>query len=201
MNGHLDGSGLTAGLGDPVLDSQSVFRTILRAMSYPGRRQAVDLKVAAPAPLGHAAAAVCLTLMDAETQVWLDPEANTGAVRDYLRFHCGCPLSAEPVAARFAVIAAPHAMPRLAAFDPGDDQYPDRSATLLVQVPSLDEGRSVRATGPGIKRVTELAVAGLPDWFWDDWAANGLLFPTGVDVIFASGNALVGLPRSIRAEG
>lgn len=200
MTGSADHTTLMAGLADPVLDSQSVFRSILRAMSFPGRRQSLDIKAPAPEPLGQAMAGLCLTLLDVDTPVWLDPRANTPAVADHLKFHCGTPLVTAPDDARFAVIAAPREMPRLASFDAGSDQYPDRSATLLIQVPTLDRGRAVRLTGPGIKDHAMLFAAGLPAWFWEDWSANGRLFPTGVDVILTCGADLVGLPRGVKAE-
>ena len=119
----------------------------------------------------------------------------------HLRFHCGCPLAGGPGDARFAVIAAPGSMPPLSAFHAGSDQYPDRSATVLIQVPSFDDGPRVRLSGPGIKDQAALTVTGLPQDFWQQWAANGQLFPTGVDVILSCGAELVGLPRTITAEG
>lgn len=200
MSGGTTGRILMAGLADPVLDSQSIFRGILAAMSYPGRRQSVAMDVPAPAPLDGATAAVCLTLMDVETPVWLDAPAANAVVADHLKFHCGCPLTQACGDARFAVIAAPEDMPPIGDFDAGNDEYPDRSATLLIQVPSLDRGPAVRLTGPGIKDAARLTVAGLPKRFWGDWAANGQLFPTGIDVILTCGSDLVGLPRGITAE-
>ncbi len=201
MSDGTDHTTLMMGLADPVLDSQSIFRGVLRAMSYPGRRHSLALKVPAPEPLHQATAAVCLTLMDVDTPVWLDSKAESPGVAEHLRFHCGAPLVPAPGDAHFAVIAAAQEMPRLFAFDTGSDQYPDRSATLLIQVHSLDRGPAVRLTGPGIRDHAMLFAAGLPACFWEDWAANGQFFPTGVDVILTSGADLVGLPRGVKAEG
>jgi len=200
MNAGANHGNLMAGLPDPVLDSQSIFRSTLRAMSYPGRRQSVNADVPSPDPLDRATVALCMTLLDVETPVWLDARSDTVAVTDHLRFHCGAPLVREPADARFVVVTAPADMPRLSAFDAGDDQYPDRSATLLIQVVSLDRGPAVRLTGPGVKDHSVLFADGLPAWFWDDWATNGQLFPTGVDVILTCGDDIVGLPRGIKGE-
>src|SRR3546814_18697075 len=52
------------GFVDPVLDSQSVFRTLLEAMSYPGRVVGTGAGLSVPAPVSPAAAAACLTLAD-----------------------------------------------------------------------------------------------------------------------------------------
>lgn len=201
MTRQFDETALLAGFANPVLDSQSVFRAVLNAMSFPGRPQTVAVAAPAPPPLDPATIATCLTLLDVDTSVWLDDAGAGQGVQDHLKFHCGCPIVARPETARFAVIAAPEAMPRLAAFDAGDDQYPDRSATLLLQIPSLQGGATVRLSGPGIENGMTLSPAGLPDWFWADWAENGLLFPTGVDIIFTCRTSVVGLPRSIKAEG
>jgi alpha-D-ribose 1-methylphosphonate 5-triphosphate synthase subunit PhnH len=92
-------------------------------------------------------------------------------------------------------------MPRLALFAQGLDQYPDRSATLLLQVPGLEGGPAVTLAGPGMREAAEIAPAGLPDWFWNDWRLNAAQFPLGVDIFFTCGRSVIGLPRSIQAEG
>ena len=46
----------------------------------------------------------------------------------------------------------------------------------------------------------EIAIAGLPDSFWGEWAANHALFPCGVDLVFTAGAELLALPRSIAVE-
>src|SRR3546814_2785400 len=91
-------------------------------------------------------------------------------------------------------------MPRLARFAQGVDQYPDRAATLLLQVPSLEGGPAVTLSGPGIRDTAVIAPFGLPEWFWNDWRLNAAQFPLGVDIFLTCGEAVVGLPRSIRSE-
>lgn len=189
---------LKAGFVDPVFDSQAVFRSLMSATSYPGRVFTLDRTVSPPAPLGTAATALCLSLVDFETPVWLDEKARTDEMLTYLRFHCGAPVHDAPGAAAFALIADPLAMPRLADFHQGEDEYPDRAATLVIEVPSLTDGVPTTWSGPGIDGSIAPRIAGLPDWFWSDWDLNGELYPMGVDVIFACGDAVVGLPRSIK---
>ena len=65
---------LEAGFADPVHDAQRSFRAVLDAMSRPGRIAQIT-GVTAPGPLGAAAGAVLLTLVDHETRLWLDPDA------------------------------------------------------------------------------------------------------------------------------
>ncbi|MCY4592748.1 MAG: phosphonate C-P lyase system protein PhnH [Alphaproteobacteria bacterium] len=187
---------LRPGFGDPVADSQSVFREVLAAMSEPGTVRTVAVGLDAPAPLHPATAAVCLALMDFETPVWLDAVACTGAVRTWLRFHCGCPLVADPAAARFAVAADPVKLPPLDGFAAGSEAYPDEGATLVLQVGSLDGGMPVTVTGPGIPGERSFGPEDVTRDFWHQRRALEDLFPQGLDLVFTSGVGLAALPRS-----
>src|SRR5262245_39312327 len=60
-----------AGLAEPVLGSQQIFRAVLDAMAHPGRIVSVPPPLDTPAPLWSATASMCLTLVDGETPVWL----------------------------------------------------------------------------------------------------------------------------------
>ena len=53
--------------------------------------------------------------------------------------------------------------------------------------------------GPGIQEVAALQVDGLPDDFEAQWAANHGVFPRGVDLLLATADHIVGLPRTTRA--
>ncbi len=192
--------GLLPGFADPVLDSQRVFRAILDAMSHPGTIVALTLPMAAPPPFCAATAAAALTLADYETALWLDATASTPAALDYLRFHCGCPLADAGDGSAIAIIADPAAMPPLAAFQSGSDDYPDRSTTLIIQLPALSGGEKWFLRGPGIADVATFAPAGLPAAFPDWIRDNHALFPCGVDTIFTCGSSLAALPRSTRWE-
>jgi alpha-D-ribose 1-methylphosphonate 5-triphosphate synthase subunit PhnH len=190
-----------AGFADPVFDSQRVFRTVLDAMSEPGRVLAVEPPPAA-GPLHPATVAIALALLDLETPLWLDAAARTPETVAHLRFHCGCPIVDEPARARFAIIADPGRMPDIGVFDPGSDEYPDRSATLIVQAGTLAAGSGKRLSGPGIAREeARLEVTGLPARFWDQLRTNRGRFPRGIDVVLTAGAALIALPRTTRVEG
>ncbi|MGP1395064.1 MAG: phosphonate C-P lyase system protein PhnH [Inquilinaceae bacterium] len=186
------------GFADPVFDSQAVFRRVLFALSRPGLRQPVDRPASVPSPLTRPTAGVALTLLDHDTPVWLDSVLRVAPVASYLRFHCGCPLVSAPEDADFALIGDIAAIPPLVRFRQGEDRYPDRSATLVLQCPSLDGGPARRLTGPGIDGAVTVAPAGLADAFWDEWAANGALYPLGVDIVLTDGQSLLGLPRTAR---
>ena len=188
------------GLRDATLDGQRIFREILEATSRPGRIVDVTRAPAAPAPLHPVAAAVCLTLLDYETPLWIDAPAARPDVLEWLRFHTGAPIVDRPDAARFALITDAVAIPPFDAFDAGTAEYPDRSATLIVQVRALLPGTGRRLTGPGIERETRLEVAGVSEGFWGWARGNHALFPRGVDMLLSAGRTLAALPRTTRVE-
>jgi len=173
---------------------------VLDAMAHPGTIVDLALRLTPPPPLDVATAAVALALADFETPLWLDRAAGTPAVAGYLRFHCGCPLAEACDAAAFAIIADPDSMAPLATFHPGCDQFPDRSATLVIQLPALRGGDEWRLAGPGIPDSRTFAPAGLPPRFRSWVAANHQLFPRGIDLILTCGASLAALPRSTRLE-
>jgi alpha-D-ribose 1-methylphosphonate 5-triphosphate synthase subunit PhnH len=188
------------GFGDPVDDSQRMFRLVLEAMAQPGRVVTLDAPVdVPPGPLGRAAIGVGLTLLDFETPVWLD-EAATGAAAHF-RFHCNCPLTAQPDQAGFAFIGAPSLLPALDSFALGCDAYPDRSTTLVLEVAALAAEGGLVLTGPGIRSSARFGVAGLRAGFWAERAALAALFPRGLDLILTCGDRLTALPRTTRVEG
>jgi len=192
---------LEPGFRHAVLDAQATFRAALRALSRPGLPVALDVALSPPQPLHPATAALALTLLDADTPVWLDAASAGDAARAFLRFHCGCPLVDEPGAAAFALIGDGDAMPPFDAFDRGDDLYPDQSCTLIVQLPALTGGPCAALRGPGVDGEVQLAPRGLPADFAARWALNHAAFPRGVDLLLTSGTALMGLPRSAEWRG
>jgi alpha-D-ribose 1-methylphosphonate 5-triphosphate synthase subunit PhnH len=193
-------SALAAGFSDISHDSQRVFRAVLDAFSHPGRIVAVPAEVETAGTLSVAATAFVLTLIDRETPLWLAPEFDTSDIRDFVRFHTGAPIVADTEAAIFG-LATPAREPMLDGFAIGSDPYPDRSATLVIQVPALRGGPALTLRGPGIDGSATASIAGLPGSFRAEWAANRALFPCGVDVVFAAGSELLALPRSIAVEG
>jgi alpha-D-ribose 1-methylphosphonate 5-triphosphate synthase subunit PhnH len=188
------------GFDDPVLESQRIFRQVLAAMSRPGKPLPLAARLDPPAPLTAATAAIALTLLDLDTAVWLDAATSTPEVTGYLAFHCGCPITGAQGSAAFALLADPAGLAHLGRFSPGDPEFPDRSTTVIVQVPSIGQGRRLVFRGPGIDGESKVAIGGLPADFPQVWADNHALFPQGVDLIVASPEAIVGLPRSIRVE-
>jgi alpha-D-ribose 1-methylphosphonate 5-triphosphate synthase subunit PhnH len=184
------------GFADPVREAQSCFRAVLEAMSRPGRIVNVGEGLTPPASLGPAAAATLLTLLDADTSLWMEEDA--APVREWLAFHCGTNF-APLERARFALART---LPDLAMLDNGTDEEPETSATLIVEVTALGSGRALQLAGPGLAGLTAFAVDGLASDFVPRWAENHARFPRGVDLILCAGTALAALPRSVQiAEG
>lgn len=183
---------LPLGFADPVGDAQSSFRAALRALSHPG--ETVECPAAAPevAGLMPATVALLLALTDHETPVWW---AHGGPAR-WLRFHTGARAAARPVEAQFAVFAQAFSVLDLTPLSAGTDESPERSATLLIELPSLVGGAAAVWSGPGLREPRAVHLAGLPERFWVQWQDNHARFPSGVDVFFIGGRHIVGLPRT-----
>jgi alpha-D-ribose 1-methylphosphonate 5-triphosphate synthase subunit PhnH len=185
---------IEAGFADPVHDAQSCFRAVLDAMAHPGRI-AQTTGVMAPAPLGAAAGAILLTLVDHETPLWLDADAMPA--RRWIEFHCGAGLVAEPDACAFTLGLA---LPDLARLPMGTHESPETSATVICQVAAFGTGARFRLSGPGLREPASLSVNGLPRDFVSIWRRNHALFPRGIDLILCAGDQLTALPRTVAIE-
>jgi len=187
------------GLADPVGDSQRIFRHVLDALANPGRIVTLDAPAALPAgPFGRGAIGTALALLDFETSIWLDEAA--AAAGPHLRFHCNCPLAPSRDQAAFVLIGDPATLPALDGFSLGSDTYPDRSATLLIEVAALDPAGALSLSGPGIRDQARLGVTGLRAGFWPERATLAPLFPRGLDLILTCGDRLAAIPRTTQVE-
>jgi len=185
---------------NPVHDTQQAFRALLSAASKPGTIVQPPLPRAVPSPLTPALAAIALTLFDDTTSVWIDPVLASDDVLRYLLFHTGATVVSDRSAAEFAMIASLENLGDLSVFPGGDPSYPDRSATLIILLPSLTAGAQIRLSGPGIETTITTAPDGLPDPFWRQWNENSSRYPCGIDIIFTDGRAVMGLPRTTKAS-
>jgi alpha-D-ribose 1-methylphosphonate 5-triphosphate synthase subunit PhnH len=182
---------LEGGFADAPVQSARAFREILEAMARPGtiRRVAGG---APPEPLSVAAGVALLVLTDPTTRLHLAGAADCPAVRDWVAFHTGAPLS-RAEEADFA-LGTWEALQPVTRFRIGQPDYPDRSATLIVECDRL-VSHGPCLTGPGIATATWL---NLPET--TAFRANRALFPLGFDTLFTAGDRIAGLPRSTRVE-
>ncbi len=182
---------LTGGFDDAPVQSARAFRAALEAMARPGTLHEVA-GAEAPAPVGGAAAVLLLTLCDAQTPLFLAPGHDTDAVRDWVAFHIGAPLSC----AEDATVALGRwpALAPLDRFRIGTPDYPDRSVLLIAELDALSAS-GARLSGPGIETHTHLS---LPET--SAFADNRARFPLGWDCFFTCGARLAALPRTTKVE-
>jgi alpha-D-ribose 1-methylphosphonate 5-triphosphate synthase subunit PhnH len=184
---------ISAAFQAPGDGCQITFRAALEALSRPGRTQTVMAPAETPAGTSAAAYALLLSLTDHHTPVWLaEPQ---GPLARALRFHTGCPITADPATASFALLH-PGTGPALTDFPVGNDRSPERSATLILDVERLDQGPPRQLRGPGIAATETLCCAAVDERFLSAWRANQARFPAGVDVFLTAERSVVGLPRT-----
>ncbi|NIF20324.1 phosphonate C-P lyase system protein PhnH [Candidatus Pantoea multigeneris] len=187
---------LLASFNHPVADAQRAFRRILKAMSEPGVMVSLPLQQGWGA-LSPAATAVLLTLVDQESSLWIDPAVDNDQLRDNVRFHTGAPIT-DSTDALFA-LSHHQAAPTPTRFAAGDNLSPEKSTTLIVEVPSLNGGLTLRLSGPGLREVRAIAPQ-LPESVIEYLRNRPHPFPQGVDLIFTCGEAMMALPRTTDVE-
>lgn len=182
---------LSGGFANPATEAARVFRAVLQAMARPGQIATVTGALP-PAPCSPAAGAVLLALVDGDTPLHLAGRHDCPALRDWIRFHTGAAL-VGPSEAVFGLGDWDMLSP-LGQWPQGTAEYPDRSATLIVEMPDLAP-RGARLSGPGIRDTAQLA---LPEI--GAFAKNAARFPLGLDFILTAGDRLAALPRTTRVE-
>ena len=178
---------LTGGFANAPIDAAHAFRGAMNAMARPGLICALD-GAAPPAPLSVAAGTLILTLCDPETPLCLFGEFDVPALHDWITFHTGAPMAARGEA-MFALGRWEDMIP-LSDFPSGTPEYPDRSATLIVETKTLSPDGAV-LRGPGIKASAMLSLPEIAPF-----QQNAAAFPLGCDFFFTCGVRLAALPRS-----
>jgi alpha-D-ribose 1-methylphosphonate 5-triphosphate synthase subunit PhnH len=185
-------SALQGGFADGPRDAAHAFRAAMGAMARPGTIHEIAGSVP-PGPLSIAAGTLILTLCDPETPLYLAGALDRAEVRDWVTFHTGAPF-AGPGDCAFAV-GTWEALGPLSAYSQGTPEYPDRSATLIVEMARL-EARGAVLHGPGIRDAAALNLPGA-----GAMAANAAQFPLGLDFFLTAGAQVAALPRSTRIGG
>lgn len=185
-------SSLEGGFTDAPIESAQAFRKVMNVMAKPGVIE--DLAIASPPePLSVAAGTLLLTLCDAQTPIFLVGEYDTPAVREWITFHCNAPFSDAP-SCMFALGDWQDLLP-LDQYPIGTSEYPDRSATLVVEMHELKpEGHEL--SGPGIKTTSQLSLPNL-----EHFQRNGLFYPLGLDFYFTHDDKIAALPRTTKIIG
>ncbi|MBL0714860.1 MAG: phosphonate C-P lyase system protein PhnH [Desulfosarcina sp.] len=199
MPHDLDLSCVGSGFSEPVFQSQDTYRLILHAMAFPGRIMTGTFGIGRDILMHEASAAVCLTLIDRETPLWLQ-DGYEHSLGSWLRFHCGCVLVDDPSTAAFALILEPCRMPSLDRFHSGTPMHPERSTTLILQMDGLDDSSGISLSGPGIPATIDLSVTTLPDPFWEQRQRACKDFPQGLDMVFACCSRLAVISRTTHTK-
>jgi alpha-D-ribose 1-methylphosphonate 5-triphosphate synthase subunit PhnH len=186
------------GFESPVFQSQSVFKALMDGLARPGTIQPLDSGAQPPAPMGAGAGAIALTVCDHDTPVYLAMPLVEVGVPGWLAFQTGALLTNDRDEAQFAFLDGSTMLPPLSTFAAGTQEYPDRSTTIILEVPSVSEGQPYQLSGPGIDGSASINVTGLPAPFESLWKENNALYPRGVDLILVAGLEMICLPRTVR---
>lgn len=200
MSGTASENWLLKGFAEPVHDAHVTFRAVLHALSSPGEIVAVPHPKEHPTGISATATSVLLALADYSTPLWLDPAFSTEAIRKYLGFHTGAPISKDRDVAAFAVLPGNAEQVSLSGFSIGTPEYPDRSTTLIIETATFDADASVRLSGPGIETEILAGASPCPADLWAFIHEANATFPLGIDVIFTTPSHAMALPRSTKIE-
>jgi alpha-D-ribose 1-methylphosphonate 5-triphosphate synthase subunit PhnH len=199
-------SSIPAGFGNESHSSQQIFRSALKALSYPGRLLELQHDASTPKGVNSVVAGMLLALLDSETSLWCTNSKSLNLATEWLNFHTDCVVLDTPEKADFLWVEHIHDLPHFETLKRGTNQYPDRSATCIIEVPKLSEKTSpfYQLKGPGIQSQENLFIQGWQQkeylMFFDFWNTNAQHFPCGVDVYMSDSSHLLGLPRTTQLK-
>ena len=194
MNGDSNVCHFTMGFDDPELGSQQTFRAMVKALDNPGDLVQIQSKLSVPNALDPASAALFLTLCDDRTTVWADLNWNFPLI-DWFQLQCGCDIVTEPCMASLALITKPNTMPPLDHFRIGDNEDPDTSATLIVQVDKLSENTAKNPIRWILNRMSARSLKGVPAHLRNLWSQQSYLPPWSVDIFLTCDDSLAVMPQ------
>jgi alpha-D-ribose 1-methylphosphonate 5-triphosphate synthase subunit PhnH len=182
------------------IEAQRAFRVLLAAMSRPGKLYHLTSPQFSEGPL-PVLAPLFGGLLDHEVSVAVLGDGPFGKLAGHIAARTRC--RTAPVAeADFIFIAGGDSRGAVLCAKRGTLHYPDRSAILVYQVPSLlsiDEAPvRLALTGPGIREEIRLgAISGLAPHEPVQLKEANREFPLGVDALFIDEyGRLLCLPRS-----
>ena len=177
---------------DQSKDAARAFRMALKAMAMPGKIQNFQVIDGLPTPLSIAGATLILVFCDFNTKIFLGETFRNKNVEDWINFYTGAKISGDKNV-DFAVGHIQELLP-FHEFPIGTDEYPDRSANIVIENASKDV-KSFSLNGPGIKETLHVE---LPEKIIERESA--ISFPLGVDIFLAKENFVMGLPRTTMVE-
>jgi alpha-D-ribose 1-methylphosphonate 5-triphosphate synthase subunit PhnH len=184
----------------PVAEEDSApgtFQAVVTALEHPGAVVHLPKFNDSPWPLNIASTALLTTWVNPETPVWTDLcWASDPAA--WLQQTCACSLVTEPCMARVAFVADPLRIPPLWQFSLGEDDRPERSTTLVLQVPGFSGTNGRHRYVPVGSRRLKAKPTGLPLRFWSNWEDQRRYPPLGIDVFCTCADTMIALPRGLQ---
>ncbi len=190
-------SQVQAGFTNPVYDSQSIFRLLLKGMAEPGLIAGLDDVPDFPVGLNTASYAVALALFDQDTSINLAASLQQEEIKDSLRFHTAAELVEGCDTADF-VICNESDRPDLDKLNAGTETYPDHSCTLIIQCESFFKGIIYRATGPGIETSRKIRCSAFNGTLLHQRESLAAQFPLGIDLILTCDREFFCIPRTTK---
>lgn len=171
---------------------QHVYRELLDAFSYPGQVKNLNAFIAN----NHALNAVLATLLDGESRL--------ADCIEHLKPSQWSLLQAQKVEVNQAqfIVASGKQFTQLCP-NLGSLTSPEYGATLILTVDgfySQGHALSLQLKGPGIAATAMLEVEGLSQEWLEQRTKWNQYFPLGVDIILASPDTIVALPRTTHIQ-
>jgi alpha-D-ribose 1-methylphosphonate 5-triphosphate synthase subunit PhnH len=201
-------SAATAALLDTIRSDQQTFRTALNALANPGRVDLLATASRSDAPTlngNRYTGPFLMALLDHEVSFSVEPGPDAGAFAAYILKRSRAPIvSADR--ADFVLADSSKLDPQLPLeLRTGSFDYPDDSATLIVQVPTLDQDEASELTlsleGPGIPGRRILKLTGVAAELFTARDRAIAHYPIGIDLIFIDFEGRISaLPRTTQVR-
>lgn len=177
--------------------TQQAFRKVLEALSFPGEVNFIEECPYDMSPLISQTGLVCMTLLDSEVTFHVAENNNeiTKTIHAYTGSHTIDAGNADFIILPFSSTTE-EMLKRLNQAKIGDLVRPHKSATIVIEVESLQSGFNYDLKGPGIKEANLLNCTVHPEIIKQRNEINRE-YPLGIDLILIDrqGN-VVGLPRT-----
>lgn len=180
-----------------VHNTQKHYRELVDLFSRPGEVRISTFDTPNFTNFSDAALATVLTLFDNEITFYTTDQKNSDEFQTLTGGECVPEISD----ADYIVIKA-HELTEeiLKTLKTGTLGSPEKSATLIVEVDSIGEGRKYALKGPGIKTVNEIEMTFEAKWM-EIRTALCSEFPLGIDLVLIDGhNQLTVIPRTTKVE-
>lgn len=198
----------TAALLDTIRSDQQTFRTTLSALANPGQieRLATAARSDAPTVNGNRfTGPLLMALLDHEVSFAVEPGPDAGVFAAFILKRTRCPIVSTD---RAAFVVADHSRldPQLPLeLRTGSFDYPDDSATLIVQVPTLDQDAAtdlrISLEGPGVPGRRIINLSGVTGELFAARDRANAHYPIGIDLIFIDHEGrIIALPRTTQVE-